>query len=215
MQENPPLSITTHAGGCYMLWMWGKIRLRNYHLRLGIICCRGCLVLDWSLQNGGSFWMTRSIGAIETVVSSGRRVTLVWTKLVPEGYEVMESSSCLNTWCHPVRVNFLLVQMPRSFACQSLWKRSRKSGVGRRLFRLFACGHRKILILNMGHLNWLGDRAAGWQLACWSVNFLEIYKWRLFRSWCHDDWDRVAATIDIVPPRLTEDFEMWTDFSGI
>ena len=54
MQENPALSITIYARGCYMLWTWGRFRLRNYRRRSGVIFYRCCLVWNWSLQNGGN-----------------------------------------------------------------------------------------------------------------------------------------------------------------
>ena len=54
--------------------------------------------------------MRRSIRAVGVDASSERRVTFVWTKLVPRGYGVTESPDCLDTWCHLVRVNFLPLQ---------------------------------------------------------------------------------------------------------
>ena len=50
---------------------------------------------------------------------------------------------------------------PHSFAWRNMRKRSRKSGVGRRLFRLDACEQRRILKLNADRLNWL------WRSHCW------------------------------------------------
>ena len=35
----------------------------------------------------------------------------VRTELAPGGYKVTESPGCLDTWCHPVRINFLPLQM--------------------------------------------------------------------------------------------------------
>jgi len=106
MQKNLPLSIIAYAGKRYMLWTWGKIRLRNCQWRSGMIWSRGCFVWNWSLQNGESFRMTWRIRATGTEVSSGRRVTLLWTKLALGEYEVTEPSGCVDTWCHFVRVNF-------------------------------------------------------------------------------------------------------------
>ena len=91
MQENPPLSITTHVGGCYMLWTWKKNRLRNCRWRSGMIYCRGCLEWNWSLRNGVSSEMTWSIGATGTEVSWRRRVTSVWMELAPGEYGVIVS----------------------------------------------------------------------------------------------------------------------------
>jgi len=54
--------------------------------------------------------MTRSIGAVGVDAFSGQRVTSVWTELALRGYGVAESPGCLDTWCHPVRVNFLPLQ---------------------------------------------------------------------------------------------------------
>jgi len=85
----------------------------------------------------------------------------------------------------------------------------------RRSFRLDACGQRRTLKLNVDHLNWLENCTDSWQLACRSVDFLEICNWCLFKSWHHDDWDRVVVAVDTMSPWLTEDLEIWTDFSGI
>ena len=59
--------------------------------------------------------MNWSIEAIETEVSSRRRVTLVWTELTPGGYKMTESPGCLDTGCHPVRVNFDNYLCPPAF----------------------------------------------------------------------------------------------------
>ena len=72
--------------------------------------------------------------------------------------------------------------VPRFFSCRSLRKRSRKIRVGRGSFRLDANGQRRILDLNAGRLNLLGDRAARWRLACWSIDFLKICNRCFFRS---------------------------------
>jgi len=48
-------------------------------------------------------------------VSLRRRVTSVRVELAPRGYGVTESPGCLDTWCHPVRANFLPLQMPPLF----------------------------------------------------------------------------------------------------
>ena len=41
-------------------------------------------------------------------VSLGRIVTLMCVELAPGGYEVMEPLGYLDTWCHPVRINFFI-----------------------------------------------------------------------------------------------------------
>ena len=38
-------------------------------------------------------------------------MTSVWTELAPREYGVTESPSCFDTWCHPVRVSFVLLQI--------------------------------------------------------------------------------------------------------
>ena len=145
MQENSPLAITTDVEGRYMLWTQGKIRLCNCWRRSLIICCRGCLVWNWGFRERRELRDdVESIRATAMEVSSRRRVTSVFIELAPRGYEVTESPCCLDA-CHYVRDNFWLLQMPpRSFAYQSLRKRSQKSGVDMRSFHLDACGQRRI-----------------------------------------------------------------------
>ena len=91
-----------------------------------------------------------------------------------------------------------ITDAPRSFTCRNLRKRSRKSWVGRRSFCLDACWQRRILKLNADCLNWFRDRVAGWQLACWLDDFLEICNRHLFGSCHHNDWDCVAAAVYII-----------------
>ena len=95
--------------------------------------------------------MSWSIGATGTKVSSRRRVTSVWTKLAPGGYEVMKSPNWLNMWCHPVKVNLLPLYMSSAL--------SLVGACGREVERVKlvgdcdACGQRKILKLNVNSLN--------------------------------------------------------------
>ena len=103
MQRNLLLFITTQTGGCDTLWAWGKTWLCKSRLRLGMICCRGCLAWSWSFRNGGNSGMSCSIGVAGMEASSGRRVTFMMDNT---GSGRMWSVS-LGTWCHPVRVNFL------------------------------------------------------------------------------------------------------------
>ena len=67
----------------------------------------------------------------------------------------------------------------------------------------------------MNLLDVFEDRAAGGQLACKSIRILETCNWRLFESWRHDDRDCVVATVEILLIWLTENLEMWTNFSEI
>ena len=64
---------------------------------------------------------------------SERRVTSVWTELSPGGYRVTEPPDCLDTWCHPVRVNFLLLHIPPALlfvrACEKEVERTVLVGV--------------------------------------------------------------------------------------
>jgi len=80
---------------------------------------------------------------------------------------------------------------------------------------LNVCEQERIWIINVNLLDVLGDRTTGGQLACHSIKILETCNWGLFESWRHDDWDRVAMTIDILLIRLAENLRTWTDFSKI
>ena len=50
--------------------------------------------------------MIQSIRVVGMYAFLGRKVTSV-SELAPRGYGMTESSACLDTWCYPVRVNFL------------------------------------------------------------------------------------------------------------
>ena len=122
IQENLPLSITACAG-CYTLWIWRKVRLCNYRRTSGLICCWSCLVRSWSLQNGGS------LGAKKILRRSGIARTSKESSDASQRSKVETYMSL--SW---MRSDFDYYRRPCSFACCNLWKESRKSRIGRRLF---------------------------------------------------------------------------------
>ena len=170
MQRNSPLFITVSAEWRYTLWTWRIIKWRNCRRRLRGSCC-SCLVRGWSPRNGGSFrakrtWRRSKIAFISEESSDvpqrvGRRGTRV---------AILDE------------VRFWPLQMPPTLSIVgACW---------REVERVESVGDYFIsMLIGRGGFGSLmnGDRAAGWQLECWSVELVETCNWRSFKSWCTDD----------------------------
>jgi len=127
---------------------------------------------SWSLKNGGSSGITESIGAVGMKASSKRRVTFEMALKLQR--LLVARTRAIILWGQILTTK----NASHSFACRSWWKKAGRTG----LVRFFWC--LKLVLILVGRerfgslmwilLDWFGNRAAGWQLACRLIQFVEI-----------------------------------------